>query len=280
MVDCGWVSIHWDGSGYKPSSERTIHHRANAVNEPTTASPPVVEVPLFFLDYDGTLAPIVDDPAEAHPHPDVPALLRKLAAQHPVWIVTGRHACAVERFFEKAELLDLRLPVIGLHGMQEGVLGERAGTLASDEAVRALAEMRQSLPALEGVKVEDKGEAFAVHYRAASKKADEDDVLAQLRDWAEAMPAALEAVWGKKVVELRPQGLTKGTAVRRVADNHPGRTPVYLGDDTTDEDAFEELAATEGAVTVRVGGGATAARYRLGSPAEVARYLRRYVVDE
>jgi trehalose 6-phosphate phosphatase len=238
------------------------------------SDPPTTKAPLFFLDYDGTLAPIVEDPTEAHPHPDVPELLRALAARHPVWIVTGRHLKSIETFFDAAGLLDLRLPAIGLHGTQEGVLGDGVESLASDEAVDALAQMRRALPSIEGVRVESKEDAFAVHYRAAP---DEDDALDALRDWADEMPAALEAVWGKKVVELRPRGLTKGTAVRRVLERHPGKTPVYLGDDTTDEDAFEELERTDGAVTVRVGGGETRARYRLGGPGDVARYLRTYV---
>ena len=245
-----------------PEGERTIY------------DPPTPQSPLFFLDYDGTLAPIVEDPTEAHPHPDVPALLRELAARHPVWIVTGRHLQSIETFFEAAGLLDLRLPAIGLHGTQEGVIGEGAESLASEEATRALAEMRAALPEREGVEVEDKDDAFAVHYRAAP---DEDETLDALRDWADERPASLDAVWGKKVVELRPRGLTKGTAVRRVLERHPGTTPVYLGDDTTDEDAFEELEHTDGAVTVRVGGGETRARYRLDGPDEVAHYLRMHV---
>lgn len=252
----------------------SVKEKPSTIKRTPVSEPPTTDAPLFFLDYDGTLAPIVDDPTEAHPHPEVPALLRELAARHPVWIVTGRYLADVETFFKKAELLDLRLPAIGLHGMQEGVLGAEAESLASEEAVEALGQMRRALPTIEGVEVEDKGDAFAVHYRAAP---DEDDALAQLRDWADEMPAALEAIWGKKVVELRPQGLTKGIAVRRVAERHPGKAPVYLGDDTTDEDAFEELTETDDAVTIRVGEGATAARYRLDGPAAVARYLRQYV---
>ena len=241
------------------------------------SDPPVVQNPLFFLDYDGTLAPIVDDPTAAHPHADVPALLEQLAEHHPVWIVTGRYLDDLETFFEKADLLDLELPAIGLHGTQEGVLGGEVESLASEEAVQALSKMRRALPDIEDVEVEDKGDAFAVHYRAVNDEARESDALEQLRDWVDQLPAVLEAIWGKKVVELRPRGLTKGTAVRRILERHPDTTPVYLGDDTTDEDAFEELEHTEGAVTIRVGEGETAAHYHLDDPEDVVHYLRMYV---
>jgi trehalose 6-phosphate phosphatase len=88
----------------------------------------------------------------------------------------------------------------------------------------------------------------------------------------------LDAIWGKKVVELRPEGLTKGTAVRRIADEHPDRTPVYLGDDTTDEDAFEALHDLDrDALTIRIGAEETRADHRLADPDAVVAYLRRYV---
>jgi trehalose 6-phosphate phosphatase len=92
------------------------------------------------------------------------------------------------------------------------------------------------------------------------------------------MPKMLDAIWGKKVVELRPEGLTKGTAVRRIAEQHPDRVPVYLGDDTTDEDAFAALQDLDReAVTVRIGSADTKADYRLAGPDTVVDYLRQYV---
>jgi trehalose 6-phosphate phosphatase len=150
----------------------------------------------------------------------------------------------------------------------------------SDEAAAAIARLRETVPALDGVEVEDKDRAFAVHYRGASEKREAER---RLEAWLDAIPDMLDAVWGKNVVELRAEGLTKGTAVREVADEHPDRVPVYLGDDVTDEDAFEALADLKGegreAVSVKVGAGDTAADYRLDGPDDVAAYLRRFVED-
>jgi trehalose 6-phosphate phosphatase len=125
------------------------------------------------------------------------------------------------------------------------------------------------------VRVEEKGDAFAVHYRHAE---DEDAARRALEAWAAGAPEALVPVWGKKVVELRVRGVSKGTAVARLAAGHPDRTPVYLGDDVTDEDAFRALhAAGLDAVTVKVGEGETEARYRLPDVEAVVGYLEGFV---
>jgi trehalose 6-phosphate phosphatase len=231
--------------------------------------PPVVDRPLFFLDYDGTLAPIVDDPDAAVPHPDVPDLLRQLDAKYPLWIVTGRDLRALSRF------LDRPYNAIGLHGAQQGTVGGEVERLMPDDAAQALQQLRQSVPSVDGLRVEEKDQSFAVHYREVER---EEDARERLRSWLETMPEMLDAIWGKKVVELRPEGLTKGTAVRRITDQHPDHVPVYLGDDTTDEDAFAALQDLDrDAVTVRIGEADTQAAYRLAGPDEVVAYLQRYV---
>ncbi|MFB6277921.1 MAG: trehalose-phosphatase [Salinibacter sp.] len=231
--------------------------------------PPVVDNPLFFLDYDGTLAPIVDDPDAAVPHPDAPDLLRQLDARYPLWIVTGRDLQALSSF------LDRPYKAIGLHGAQEGIVGRETHNLMSDEAAEALRRLRQSVPAIDGLRVEAKDQSFAVHYREV---ADEDEARARLDDWLSDLPDVLDAIWGKKVVELRPEGLTKGTAVRRIADEHPDHVPVYLGDDVTDEDAFAALQEMDReAVTIKIGDDDTRADARLGGPDAVMEYLRQYV---
>jgi trehalose 6-phosphate phosphatase len=230
--------------------------------------PPVIADPLFFIDYDGTLAPIVDDPDAAVPHPEAPDVLEALDAQYPLWIVTGRHLQALD------DLLDLPLRAIGLHGAQEGRIGGTIQRLAPDDAVDALRRLRQTVPTGDGVQVEEKDTAFAIHYRAAD---DEAEARERIRSWADAVPDMLEAIWGKKVMELRPKGMSKGTAVRKVAADFPDRTPIYLGDDVTDEDAFAALDDVDGSITVKVGDGDTRARYRLSGPAAVVDYFREYL---
>ena len=231
--------------------------------------PPVPDRPLLFLDYDGTLAPIVDDPERAVPHPAVPDLLAELAALHEVVVITGRDLAALGR------LLGARLPAVGLHGAEEGWADGTVESRAAEAHADALRQLRAAVPDAEGVVVEDKGAAFAVHYRHAP---DWDAARAALEAWAEAVPAGLVPIWGKAVVELRAEGVSKGTAVARLAAAHPDRTPVYLGDDVTDEDAFRALQALrQPTVTVKVGEGETAAGHRLADVEAVVAYLRRFL---
>lgn len=231
--------------------------------------PPVVDDPLFFLDYDGTLAPLVEDPMRAFPHPEVETLLATLEQRFPVWIVTGRYLADLSVFFERP------FRAIGLHGMQEGTIGGAARITVEDAAREAIDRMRATIPVLDGLAVEDKGPTFAVHYR---RVADEAAARERLQAWMAGMPDVLNPIWGKKVVEVRPHGIDKGVAVRRVAAAHPERVPLYLGDDVTDEDAFAALhALRDDAVTVKVGEGETQARYRLADVEAVVAYLKRYV---
>ena len=228
--------------------------------------PPHVPNPLFFLDYDGTLAPIVDDPMQAVPHPAAGPVLDVLAARYPLWIITGRH------LRDLGVLLNKPLRAVGLHGTQEGTIGGEVGTLLPAATVADLARMRAALPEVEGVHVEDKDPSFAVHYRHAP---DETRVKATLERWLQDKPDGLAVIWGKKVLELRPAAMSKGTAVAHLAAEHPDRTPLYLGDDVTDEDAFRALS--DEAVTIKVGPGETAARYRLPDVDAAVAYLRGYV---
>ena len=98
--------------------------------------------PLLFLDYDGTLAPIVDDPAEAWPHPDVADLLRQLAERHPVVVVSGRGLGALARF-----LPGVRVRAAGLHGAEVGILGDEPEPSPALTAVQPhLDRLRRSVP--------------------------------------------------------------------------------------------------------------------------------------
>ena len=235
--------------------------------------PPVPPRPLLFLDYDGTLAPIVDDPAAAGPHPDVPGLLGELAEAHPVVVVTGRDLAALGRLLGGAG--GPRVRAVGLHGVEAGWSDGTVDRRATEAHGDALGRLRAAVPDAEGVVVEDKGAAFAVHYRAAP---DPGAARAALEAWAEAVPDGLTPIWGKRVVELRPAGVSKGTAVAAIAAEHPDRTPVYVGDDVTDEDAFRALGALrQPSVTVKVGDGETAAGHRVADVDAVVAYLRAFL---
>ena len=229
-------------------------------------APPVVDRPLFLLDYDGTLAEIVDDPDRALPHPRATDVLGGLAERYPLRVLTGRRVADLARLLPVPQLV-----AIGVHGLEEGRLGAGVHSRLDDDSQELIAAARVRLPHIEGVRIEDKGEAIALHYRQAR---DEERVLSKLREWAGSLPDGLELVWGKKVVEVRPGGFDKGRAASEIAARHPGTTPVMIGDDTTDEDAFRVLAD---GVTVKVGDGESAARYRLAGVDEVVAYLERYL---
>ena len=231
--------------------------------------PPKVKDPLFILDYDGTLAPIAATPEAARPHPEAVPLLLALAHRHPVFLVTGR------RLWDLEKLLPVRgLPAYGVHGMEHGVLFGRVESLVPETALAWLEHVREGLPQLPGLRVEDKGTAIALHYRGAP---DEAAVRAALKDWARSLPEGLEALWGKKVLEVRPRGFGKGRVARTIAARHPERTPVVIGDDATDEEMFRALPE---AITIKVGEGPTAARYRLKDVDAVIAYLKQYLEQD
>ena len=229
-------------------------------------NPPVPEEPLFILDYDGTLAEVADRPHHATPHPDAVDLLRRLDERHPLALLTGRDVQGL------GALLDAPgLRVIGVHGIESGTIGGEVESLVPDAVQAQLQRMRGRLPEVDGLEVEDKGSAIALHYRNASEPGAAESAL---RAWSEDVPDALEPLWGKKVLEIRPKGFDKGRAAETLMGEHPERTPVVIGDDTTDEEAFRVVGS---GVTIKVGEGETSARYRLPDVDAVIAYLRRFL---
>lgn len=218
---------------------------------------------LVICDYDGTLAPIVPRPEEAWPEPGAQEALLALTTQgrHRAAIVTGRLAGQVQAFLNIPAL-----PVIGLHGM------EWPGEELADANPEALSLITAQLPAVLGLRLEDKGWTLAVHYREVpgERQAEVEQALARV-----ALPPGWEAIAGKKVREFRPGGFGKGRAVERLARQDPAHLPVFLGDDVTDEEGFERLRGL-GGVTVKVGEGETKAEYRVDRPAEVVALLRHW----
>ncbi|HUY29269.1 MAG TPA: trehalose-phosphatase [Candidatus Binataceae bacterium] len=234
---------------------------------------------LLCLDYDGTLSEITARPADARPVAHARAVIRALT-RHPeriaIAIISGRDLGTLRALLKP----EGRLWMVGSHGIEmldpdgERHLQPAAGA-ARSELAKLRAWMKRKAPPRGGFVIEDKRVAIALHYRNA-KPGDAAVVRAALRDFIAARCASVTILHGKMVDEVLPRGLGgKGAAVRRIQKllGAPVATPVYFGDDVTDEDAFRELR--EDGVTVRVGAAEPSwAQYRIESPAMVVAVLR------
>ncbi|MQA64684.1 MAG: trehalose-phosphatase [Alphaproteobacteria bacterium] len=226
----------------------------------------------FFLDVDGTLGDIAPTPSAVVIADHVPDTLTRLAALSggAVALVSGRTITEVDRLFAP-----LHLPVAGLHGLERRNAADRISRPVTNPAPlestrHALQDFASAHP---GTLVEDKGISIALHFRGAAgaEKEAEGLVTALLARHG----AALELQRGKMVLELRPRGADKGTAIRAFMAEPPfaGRIPVFVGDDVTDEAGFATINDLDG-ISIRVGDGTdTCARYVGASVAAIHRWL-------
>lgn len=194
------------------------------------------------VDFDGTLAPIVARPEDARPAPGALDVLAALADRlGAVAVVTGRAALDVVQLGSLQSVA--RLHVLGHYGLEEW----RDGELTSPDPDPGVEQVRRRLPGLltsapDGVHIEDKHHSLVVHTRPAADPAAAIAELAPaLRRLAE--ETGLETVPGRYVVELRPRGVDKGHAVRRLVMERDARAVVYLGDDLGDLAAFDAVEA-------------------------------------
>ncbi|THA25810.1 trehalose-phosphatase [Streptomyces sp. RKND-216] len=204
---------------------------------------------LLALDFDGVLAPIVPDPEQARAHPDaVPALARLAPHLATVAVVTGRPAATAVEYGGLAGVPDLdRLVVLGAYGAErwDAVTGavEAPPPHPGVEAVREeLPGALADVPGTDGVHVEDKGNALAVHTRRAAEPA---VAFARLREPMAALAArhGLAVEPGRMVLELRPPGMDKGRALTDLARETGATSVVYAGDDLGDLAAFAAVDA-------------------------------------
>jgi len=214
---------------------------------------------LLFLDFDGTLAPIVEHPDQAALPPDTRAVLQILAHNNGVrlTIVTGR---AMEDIRHKVGIKNITY--VANHGFEiEGINVNFRNPLFPDtrQAYSAIEKkLRQAFRQVEGIIFEDKGVVLSVHYRQvepARKDFVKKSVYQITRDYVRKNVIALKE--GKEVLELRPPiPWDKGTAVLWLLRSGKSVTAqpvqiVYVGDDRTDEDAFAALRGI--AATIKVG---------------------------
>lgn len=205
---------------------------------------------VLALDYDGTLAPIVDRPEDAVPAPGaLEALARVARTVGVVALVTGRPARQVVELagLDRAAGLP-SLQVLGQYGLQRWDARSRRFDSPPplpgvDEARRRLAELLAdpaSGSATEGVAVEDKETALVVHFRRATDPdAAQEQLSASLTALAEQV--GLEPHPGRRVLEMRPPGFDKGGALAGLVRAHEARAVLFAGDDVGDLPAFDAV---------------------------------------
>lgn len=237
--------------------------------------------PAVFLDYDGVLTPIVQHPDLAVLSDETRQILARLASVLTVAVVSGR---------DVADVRDkIRLPGIyyaGSHGFDiisstgEPVIDERLELFQQYLAPLDTATdmLERELHDVDGSQVERKRFAIAVHYRRA-READLERIEAAVRETAPHVPL-LRVTTGKKIFEFRPDfDWDKGRAIhwlqRELNLDRPDVTPLYLGDDTTDEDAFRVIRKQGIGIVVGRDGEDSHARYALEDTDEVAGFLDR-----
>jgi trehalose-phosphatase len=240
---------------------------------------------VFVIDYDGTLAPIVDHPEAAVPAPGAVEAITELARVCDVALLSGR---ALDDLVARLGEIPSGVLLVGGHGNEARRPDGTREALTDLEAARGtLDELEATLTARldegAGWQVERKPTSLAVHHRRVAEPAAAAE-LPHVRTLLEAATGSgpgFDVLEGKAVVELKVRGVDKGVALRWIVDQAStagdGRdaAPLVLGDDTTDEDAFA-VALEHGGEAIRVAEAPTrtSARYRLRDPARVVTLLR------
>jgi trehalose 6-phosphate phosphatase len=227
----------------------------------------------LYLDIDGTILDLAASPDVVEVPTWLVPLLQQLSLKldGAVAFVSGRRIAAIDALFTP-----MKLPAVGVHGGEIRLAGD---SVVVDQALAA--ELQSALPLINeaiaqirGAWVENKGCAVALHYRSAPERGRE--VLKVAEMIVAGLGPAFAVLVGKCVVEIRPRHLTKGAGIRRLMEQAPfrGRSPIFAGDDVTDEDAFEVVNQL-GGISVRVGeAAASAATYRLADPDALRLWLR------
>jgi len=242
-----------------------------------TASSPLPEWDVrqaLFLDVDGTLLEIMQHPDDVQAEPGLTQLLAAASRSlgGALALVSGRSIASLDRIF-----VPLCLPAAGLHGLERRDARGRVHYPAGyadriGAARRELLDFVQSEP---GLLLEDKGAALALHYRNAP--ALEDACRRRMQSARAVAGEDFHVQHGKMVLELKPTGEDKGTAVTAFMAEPPfaGRQPVFIGDDVTDEDGFRAVNAI-GGLSIRVGQSAdSAARLVVADVPEILAWLSR-----
>lgn len=220
---------------------------------------------------DGTLLELAEHPSRVVVTPRLRALLPELPriTGGAVAVISGRRIEDLDRILAPHSYV-----AAGVHGLERrdasGRLLTSGGTPQSLAEVRALVD--EFVESRTGLWVEDKGAAFAVHYRSRPEL--EPEVHCFVGELQDRLPPDVEVLLGHSVFEIKAGVVNKGSAIAAFMAEPPfhGRTPVFVGDDVTDEAGFAAVNDL-GGVSVKVGQGPTAARYRLDGVGAVLAWL-------
>jgi trehalose 6-phosphate synthase/phosphatase len=227
---------------------------------------------VLFLDYDGTLVPLMTDPTMACPNQQLLTILRALCAIHStsVVIVSGRDRKTLDEWFGH-----LPIGIIGEHGVwiKQKAEGWRLSKPLENSWKSKITPLLESFAdRLPGAFVEEKEYSLVLHYRrsdpdlASIRTGELTDRLAPL-----IVSLNLEILRGSKVLEIRNERVNKGFAATQFLGDDPDAFVVGIGDDLTDEDLFQALP--RGSITIHVGVTPSMAGYSLKDPAEVLQFL-------
>ncbi|HVY25744.1 MAG TPA: bifunctional alpha,alpha-trehalose-phosphate synthase (UDP-forming)/trehalose-phosphatase [Polyangiaceae bacterium] len=230
---------------------------------------------LIFLDYDGTLVPFASAPDGALPDPPLLALLARLCedpANH-VYLISGRDRATLSRWFD-----GIPLNFVAEHGAwirRRGSDWELYKPLSSAWKERLLPILRGYADQLAGALLEEKEFSLAFHYRRCDPELGAQRATQLTHELTQfTANFAVQVLQGKKVVEVRNAGVTKGAAAAQIAAERDHGFVLAIGDDETDEDLFRALPPA--ALSIRVGTPFSHAQFSVDSYLDVRRLLTNF----
>ncbi|KAJ8747872.1 hypothetical protein K2173_013040 [Erythroxylum novogranatense] len=257
---------------------------------------------VVFLDYDGTLSPIVDDPDRAFMSDEMRAAVREVAKYFPTAIISGRSRDKVKEFVQLSNVyyagshgMDIKAPlrpVRSCDGKSHTKAHDKKGTEVVFQPAKnflpaiqkIITELEEKTMKIKGVRIEDNRFCISVHFRHVQEE-DQEMLEEKVKSILEHYPE-FHLCWGKKVMEIRPTiEWDKGHALEYLLDTLGLSTPnnvipVYIGDDRTDEDAFKVIQRRDQGYAIVVSNVPkdTKASYSLYDPSEVLAFLLRLAI--
>jgi len=226
---------------------------------------------ILFLDYDGTLAPFKENPADAIPYPGITKLLNKLISHTDtkISIITGRTLKDIKKLINIKKIY-----YAGIHGMEIEDFSSPVKKIPDNLRKKII-----SILSKQDLKIEDKKYALTIHYKNSYSEKNIFKIINKIIN-----QDIYEIMKGRKIIELRPKNYHKGKAVaylmNKLNSNIKSMQPIvmYIGDDTTDEDAFKYLKNKKKSISIYVKNEAnldSIADYYLNNPYEVKSFLNK-----